>query len=371
MKRIIVFFVVLTLLTFPVFADETEDIYDELYSGSEVSELEQSIGKETKGILDELGLDLSDYTSFLGVDANSYFNVVLSFLKSGLKKPFSAMVLGFGVILICSAFGGMLGSRLQVSDTYNYICALSLLAVVLTPLMNTISASIAAIKSVGLFMLSFIPIYGGLIIASGGVASGTIYQSVMLVFCELITEGLSFVISPIISAYVCIGVASSVSAIEGAYMIALRIRSVANWLIGFIMTIFTGFLSIQSVVGRAADNITMKTARFFVGSFIPVVGTALGEALTTVTAGVGLLKSSVMAWCIVVLAIMLLPLIIELLLWRVAMFILSSLAISLNIPDSARLFDTVSAGVGFLVAIMLSVAVMFILSLVIVKVGAS
>ena len=371
MKRIIIFIVAILMFTFPVFADETDEVYDELYRGSEIAELDGSIDSKARDILGDLGLDLSDYNSFLNIDADSYINVVLSFIKSGLKKPFSAMALGFGVIIICSAFGGMLGSKLQVSDTYNYICTLSLLAVVLTPLMNAISAGISAIKSVGVFMLSFIPIYSGLIIASGGVATGTIYQSVMLIFCELITEGLAFIISPLISAYVCIGVASSVSSIDGAYMIALRIKSVANWLIGFIMTLFSGFLSIQSIVSRAADSITIKTARFFVGSFVPVVGTALGEALTTVTAGVGLLKATAMSWCIVVLVIILLPLVVELLLWRVVMFILSSLAITLNIPDSARLFDTVSAGVGFLVGIMLSVAVMFILSLVIVKVGAS
>lgn len=371
MKRIIIFIFALWLFSLPVCADETENVYNDLYNGSEISGLEQSIDKETNQILEGLGIDLSDYTSFFNIDADSYLNVVISFFKSGFKKPISAMALGIGIILICSAFGGMLGSRLQVADTYNYICTLSLLAVVLAPLMNTVSAAISAIKSVGAFMLSFVPIFSGLIIASGGVATGAIYQSVMLIFCEAITEGLAFLVSPLISAYVCIGVASAVSGLEGAYMIAIRIRSVANWLIGFIMTLFTGFLSMQSIVSRAADSITIKTARFFVGSFIPVVGTALGEALTTVTAGMGLLKATAMSWCVAVLIIMLLPLVLELLLWRIVMFVLSSLSITLNIPDSARLFDTVSAAIGFLVAIMISVAVMFILSLVIVKVGAS
>ncbi len=371
MKRIIILFVVILFFTFDVSAEETDEIYSELYNNSEISELEQTLGDEIKDILSRLGVDISDYTSFYNADANSYINVVITFFKSGLKKPFSAMVLGFGVILICSSFGGLLGSRMQIADTYNYICTLSLLAVVLSPLMNTFSAAISAIKSVGAFMLSFVPIYSGLIVASGGVATGTIYQSVMLIFCELITQGLAFVVSPLISAYVCIGVTSAISGVEGAYLIAMRLRSVANWLIGFIMTLFTGFLSIQSVVSRAADSVTIKTARFFVGSFVPVVGGALGEALTTVTAGVGLLKATAMSWCIVVLVLMLLPIIIELLLWRVVMFILSSLAITLNIPDSARLFDTVSAAIGLLVAITLSVGVMFILSLVIIKVGAS
>ena len=90
------------------------------------------------------------------------------------------------------------------------------------------------------------------------------------------------------------------------------------------MTVFTGFLSIQSVIGKAADNMTVKTTKFFVGSMVPVVGGALSEALTTVTAGIGMLKSTAAMWCVIVLAIILLPTIIELFLWRIVLSLLAS-----------------------------------------------
>ncbi len=370
MKRIFIIIAVMFIFTFSVNAEETDSIYNELYTDSNIAQLEDSIDESTKEILKKLGIALSDYESFFSGDTDSYIEVVLDFFKSGIKKPLAAMTLGIGVLIICSSFGGLWSAKLPLTDTYNYICALSLIAIVLLPMMNTASACISAVKSVGGFMLAFVPIFSGLIILSGGAATGVVYQTFMLGICELITSGMSFLVAPLISAYICIGVTSAVSGVEGAQLLALRIKSVANWLIGLIMTFFTGFLSVQSIVTKAADTVTIKTARFFVGSFIPVVGGALGDALTTVTAGVSLLKSTAMAWCIIVLLVMLLPSVIELLIWRIVMFVLSSVAVTFNIGDSARLFDTLSAALGLLIAIMLSVAVLFILSLVIIKVGA-
>lgn len=369
MKRIFIFLAVVLLFTLSVNAEETDNIYNELYSDSNISQLENSIDDDTKEILQQFGISLSDYKSFFSGDMDSYMQVVFGFFKSGIKKPLAAMTLGIGVLILCSSFGGLWNSKLPLTDTYNYICALSLIAIVLLPMMNTASACISAVKSVGGFMLSFVPIFSGLIIVSGGATTGVVYQTFMLGICELITSGMSFLVAPLISAYICIGVTSAVSGVDGAQLIAIRIKGIANWLIGLIMTFFTGFLSVQSIVTKAADTVTIKTARFFVGSFVPVVGGALGDALTTVTAGVALLKSTAMAWCIVVLIVVLLPSVIELLIWRVVMFILSSVAITFNLGESARLFDTLSAALGLLVAIMISVAVMFILSLVIIKVG--
>lgn len=369
MKRIIMPILLCFVFALPVSATETDDIYSDLYNASGINELESNLNSDVGEVLDRLGLDVSDYSSFVFEDSSSYVEVVVEFLKKGIKKPLAALAFGFGVILLCSAFGGLWSQKLQMGENYNYICALSLAAVVLTPLMNTVTASIDAVKAVGSFMLSFVPIYGGLIIANGGITSGVVYQSVMLIFCEGLSSGLGYFIAPVISIYICIGITSAVSGIEGAYLLALRIKSVANWLLGLVMTLFSGFLSIQSIVTKAADTVSIKTARFFVGSFVPVVGGALGEALTTVTAGVGLLRATATAWCMVILAIMLLPVIIELLVWRVVMFILSAVSITLNIPDSAKLFDTLSAAIGFLIAVILMVGIMFILSLVILKAG--
>ncbi len=371
MKRLIVFTIAIVLfsVTLTVSAEDSQKVYERIYDQSGISSLSEGINKETAEIISELGIDLSSYSSFLEMSPKSLWNVITNMLGGSLTAPITSFSLALCVVLICSVLSGMWSNPLEINETYSYICLLSLSSVVLLPLTAAIENSISGIKSISGFMLTFIPVYGGLLISSGNISSGITYQSVMLGLCELVSQVAGFIIAPIIGIFICVGMAASISGIDGAYKLALMIKNTANWILGFVMTFFTGFLSIQGVVGKSADNLTIKTTRFFVGSTVPVVGGYLSEALTTVTAGLGILRSTAAAWCILVLAIMVLPLVVELFLWRMGLNVLSAVSEMFSVPQASKLFQICSLAVGFLIAIVLSVSVMFILSLVIIKVG--
>lgn len=53
------------------------------------------------------------------------------------------------------------------------------------------------------------------------------------------------------------------------------------------MTVFTGLLSIQSIVGTSADTLGVKAAKFVVSNFVPIVGSAVADAYTTMRSGLG------------------------------------------------------------------------------------
>ncbi len=55
---------------------------------------------------------------------------------------------------------------------------------------------------------------------------------------------------------------------------ASSLKSLVTWAMGLLLSIFVGLLSIQSVVASGADSVTAKTAKFLIGSFIPVVGSS-------------------------------------------------------------------------------------------------
>ncbi len=353
----------------PAHAAETHEVYDKVYEESGLESLTEVLSDETKEVIAELGIDLSSYTSFLTMDSKSLWDIIMNIFSGSFTEPFTALSLALCVILICSVLSGMWSTPLEINESYSYICLLSLSSVVLLPLTSQIENCISGIKAISGFMLSFIPVYGGLLISSGGITSGAVYQSVMLALCEGISQIAGFIIAPIIGIFICIGMSSAIAGIDGAYRLAMAIKNVANWVLGFIMTFFTGFLGIQSIVGKSADNLTIKTTRFFVGSAVPVVGGYLGEALTTVTAALVILRSTAMAWFILVLALMVLPLIIRLFLWRLVLNILASVGEMFSVTGVGKLFNICSVALSFLVAIVISISVMFILSLVIIKVG--
>ena len=372
MKRIATVFLLFFVFsyTFSVSADTPQDIYDEIYDKSEISQLQDGLSEEITKIISELGIDLKSFTSFLDMQPQSLWSVIIDMLGRNITTPLTVFSLALAVILICSTLGGMWPNPIETNQSFTYICLLSLSSVVLIPMTSTVDNCISGIKSVSGFMLTFVPVYAGLMLSSGQVTSAAVYQSIMLGISELVSQVAGFIIAPTISIFICIGMASAIAGIDGTYKLAMTIKNVANWILGFFMTLFTGFLSVQSVIGKSADNLTIKTTRFFVGSTVPVVGGYLSEALTTVVAGLGILRSTAAAWCVLVLALMVLPLIIELFLWRISLNLLSAVSEIFVLPEASKLFQVCSVALGFLVAIILSVSVMFILSLVILKGGA-
>ena len=62
------------------------------------------------------------------------------------------------------------------------------------------------------------------------------------------------------------------------------IAKAVKWILGFCMTLFTGLLTVHSLVTASADSAASRAVKFAVSSFVPVVGGALGEALRTVGA---------------------------------------------------------------------------------------
>ena len=69
-----------------------------------------------------------------------------------------------------------------------------------------------------------------------------------------------------------------------------------KWVLSIVMTIFVSLLTIQNLIGVAADNAGTKAVKFAVSNFIPVVGGALSDAYTTVQSCVKVLKSGVGAF---------------------------------------------------------------------------
>lgn len=85
------------------------------------------------------------------------------------------------------------------------------------------------------------------------------------------------------------------------------------------MTVFTGLLSIQSIVGTSADTLGVKAAKFVVSNFVPIVGSAVADAYTTMRSGLGLLRGATGAFGIIALCVTLLPPILETLCLYLAM----------------------------------------------------
>ena len=212
-------------------------------------------------------------------------------------------------------------------------------------------------------MLSFAPVYCGITAASGRIATASASGAVLLLAGETVVWLASGVVLPLIGAYLAIALCGSLTPAIELTPLAETVKKAATWVTGLVMTVYIGILGLQTTVNAAADNLAVRTGKFLIGSFVPVVGSPVSEALTTVQASVGLLRSSVGIYGVVAVAVTVLPSAILLLLWRGCLLLSSAAAGILECRSIGNLLKACDAAVSFTLGMTLICSVAFIISL--------
>lgn len=364
MKKIAVFFCVIFLFSMRVFGAEVsgEELYREQYEIIGADEIKESLPEETKKYMEENGIDPSESDWVNSFDTQSVFKHILAFIKSGAKSPLAA---GGGILAIILISAAVVSFDVKGSATASslYATALACGAVISVPVFSVITAGVDAMKSAAVFMTSFVPIFAVIVATGGGAVTSVSMSSLLLGAVQAVNYICSFAVMPLMGGYMSISLASSVSPLIGKTGIAEGLKKLGFWIMSLISTVFVGILSIQTAINASADNLAMRTAKFIVGSAVPVAGTALAEALTTVTASMGLLKASVGVYGVVALIFIFLPLIAELLIWRIVLMINTCVAELFSLPKISGLLKSVDAVMSVLIGLLLLTAAMFIISL--------
>jgi len=138
------------------------------------------------------------------------------------------------------------------------------------------------------FMQAILPLLLTLLVAMGGVASAAIFHPVILVI---------------------LGIVDHLSSHFKVSHLAGLLKTVAMGLLGIFGTVFLGVLAVQGVAGAVSDGVTLRTAKFAIDVFIPVVGGVFSDALEAIVSSSLLIKNAAgIAGMIAVLLIMGLPL---------------------------------------------------------------
>ena len=363
MKRIVLICVFLFIFALPAYAEDNP--YSEQYEKSGADGLKYHLSPSAQEYFQKENIDPQDPNWVNNLSVESIFSQVAQFLKTGGSEPFKSAVQMTGIIVVYAA--ARLFDRIApYKKVISYIFVLIIAVGIMLPLFSLISAVSNALKGSATFMTAFLPVYAGILTVGGRglTASG---MSFMLLFAaEAVNLIASFVILPLMGSYLGMGLVSGIMPSGSGVGLGETIKKGATWLFSLALTIFLGLLSIQTAVNTAADSAGLKTVKFVLGSIVPVTGGALSESLSTLTASMKLLGSSVGMYGVCALALGVLPVVLELLLWRISLFFVSAAAELFGITEGVGLFKCVDSVLATLLGIMLFSSSLFIISLAVV-----
>ncbi len=358
MKKLILIFVLFFIFALPVGAQNN---FKSEYENTGVEKLDDNLDQSVKDFFDDNNVDVlnSDWVNNL-TDKNVLLHI-WQFITGGAKSPLKSGILVAGIIFLSAALSAFSGD--ERFETAIYAAVLAVSAVIVSDIWGSISAAIDAVKGCSTFMVGFVPVFAGIVALSGRVVTAPAMSALLLTATEVMSYISSFVVLPLISGYLALSISSGVSPLIAGSAIAENVKKLSQWVLSLLGTLFIGILSIQTAVNSAADSVTLRTAKFILGTSVPIAGGVLSEAASTVSASLGLLKSSVGIYGVVALCLILLPIVTELILWRCVLMLDIALGELFCLPKITSVLRAVDSTLSVLLGVVLTVGSMFIISL--------
>lgn len=158
------------------------------------------------------------------------------------------------------------------------------------------------------FSNCLLPILITLMITTGSIVSANVVQPILLFLVTFIGNMIMNILLPITLVATALGIISKVSDKIQMDKLSKFFKSSVVWILGIVLTLFVGVLSIEGTLSSNVDGVTAKTAKAAVSSLIPVVGKILGDAVDSVIGCASILKSAVgIVGVIVIIGICIVP----------------------------------------------------------------
>lgn len=344
------------------------EVYREQYENSGAEKLFSELPAEVKKSFDGIGVNGADFNKIMEINPESVLQNILSTAQKKLPKPVKCISMVLAVILLSAIFSALKISINEKSLTLvlDIVTALCICMIVVAPIVDFVGRVATIIKGSTTFLLCYIPIMVGIMVAAGQTFSSVAFSSLMVTLGNVITQLSSGFLVPLLSVFLVLSIVSAISPRFKFSGLCELFSKVIKVVLGFVMTIFSGILTTKSLIGATVDSVNSKTVKFVLSSFVPIVGSALGDAFLTVQGCVKILKSGVGAFFIIAIGFIFLPAIVECIIWTFTMSICASAGEIFELSSVTALLKNVGKVVSTLLAVVLCIMTILIISTVVV-----
>ncbi len=368
MKKLITIFAILICIfgTSISIADTEDEVINSQIDSFNISNFIDEANKYSNDILKDIDIQELLNNAIKGeLDTNQLLKNIFPLLGTEIKEALKVMGSILIIVLIHSVLKSIsdnLNNKSVAQITY-YVQYILIATVIMTNFSSIITLTKEAVGNMISFIQLLFPLLMTLMLASGSVVSVNLVQPIILFIINLISNIFQSIIIPIILVGTALAIVSKISDRIQIDKLSKFLKSSSVWVIGILLTIFVGVLSIEGTLGSSVDGITAKTAKAAVSSFIPVVGKVLGDAVDTVIGCSAILKNAIgIVGVIVVIAICITP-ILKLAIITIIYHLTAALCEPIADSKIVSLITQMADTFKILLAILCSISVMLIIGI--------
>ena len=320
--------------------------------------------KYTKDVLE--GMDANELLKDAmkgSIDNKKIATVLLNLLGKEVKQTITVVGSIIMIIVIHSILKSVSENleNKSISQITYYVQYILIVTLIMNNFADIIQLTKNTIQNLVGFSYSLLPILITLMITTGSIASASIVQPILLFLITFIGNIITAFFLPLILIGTSLGIISKVSDKVQIDKLSKYFKSSVVWMLGIVLTIFVGVLSLEGSLSSSVDGITAKTAKAAVSNFIPVVGKILGDAVDTVIGCSSILKNAVgVVGVIVIIGICVVP-IIKLTILMITYYVASAICQPIADDKIVSLLGQLGDTFKILLALMISVSVMLMI----------
>ena len=364
MKKIGLIIFVIFLFIQHVSADEidsqiSKEIEDELL------DFKNTLPKSTQDFIGEDILN-GNFEGLLGQDLSekSFLELAVNYLLSGLVSVLNCFSSLLALLLVLALFNSLSNSTKGTLESTFSICSTLTTSLAVFKICASLAATTYTfMETLCNVSTAFIPIMIATMTLSGNISSAVITNGSMILFIRIIEEFLLKFLLPIVYMCLAFGCVKSLNSCIDLSGISKTVKTVFTSVTVFVMSIFMFVLSFKSTIGQGADSLKIKTARFAIGNLVPIVGASVNDTLRTLSASLSLLKASCGTIAIIAIAVITLPVIINLFLNKISFSLLSIISGALGGSGEKSILDEADSICSFLLTLAACTSVLFIFGL--------
>lgn len=355
MKKLVLLLLLFSFLGTPVFAEEIT-VTDEF----EAEELESSDyipNIVTESLKDAKIEEDNDKT------VKSLLGFATEALKSIFKEYSGNIAVLLEIMIFSSVFYKFIDNKCFKTIT-NYIISLIFLTEIFKIIQRITASLLEALSSLYEIMNAVLPSFSAILLFGGNSFTSIAESASFTAVLALLNLVIKFLLLPAVSLLMLLLTFERLSPQLSEMNLLGFFKKNILTVISFITMLLLTVISYQHIISAGKDSVSGKAVKFAAANFIPIVGSAVGESLKTVGAGLKYLKTTVGGAVMLSVVITVLPVLLQIFLIKMYFNFLSVAAGAMGCKSEQGVLGESVSILNILNAIIICVMVLSILLIV-------
>lgn len=357
--RILLAVLLVVLFTLPISAEGeyTSDDFD-------LSEILASLPEDVRARLPEGDLFESD--RFVERFSIEYFvSLIGEAAVAALSPALKTLCKVLGLIIIASVLSALRGTvdSKSLCVPFEFISGLCIMLTLYSSATSLVDSAELYLSQLSNIVNAMIPVTVAVGTVGGNASASVVSGSAMLLGLSAVEMLAKEWLYPILQLCFGLSVASGLGAVPGLNGISKAVRGTFTWVLGLTTALISAVMTFQTSIAARADSLSMRALKFAASKTVPVVGSLASDAVSAVAESLALVKATVGWGGVIIIAVLTLPVVINVIFTRMSVIIAAVAADVLGLEREKRILEEIAGVLGSLAAICVIAALMFVYAL--------